>query len=197
MPASLIPSLIVYCFVTVITPGPANLCTFAAAITYGKKKALSQWRGLFAGFWIIALAASVVVWFFGTLLSEYVKVMTWIGAAYIMWLAYHMLRSNGVGEAHADAHCNFFTGLFINLTNPKVIIYCITVLTTFVLPYADSYTDVLKVAVLLPFTGPVANFVWLFAGSTLQKFFRNYQKQANVVMALSLALCAVSIVVAL
>ena len=196
MPASLIPSFLVYCFVTSITPGPANLCTLAAALTYGKKRALVQWRGLFTGFAIVSLASSIIVWFFGTLLSEYIKVMTWIGAAYIVWLAYHILMSSGPGEADADAHCNFFTGLFVQLTNPKIIIYCITAMTTYALPYADSYADVLKIAIFLPFTGPIANLVWLFAGATLQKFFKDYQKPVNIVMALSLVACAISIVLA-
>ena len=68
MPTSLIPSFLIYCFVTAITPGPANVCTLASTLTYGKKKALVQWRGLLTGFVIISLAASIVVWFFGTML---------------------------------------------------------------------------------------------------------------------------------
>ncbi len=46
----------------------------------------------------------------------------------------------------------------------------------------------------LPFTGPIANLLWLFAGASLKRFFEHYQKPVNVVMALSLAFCAVSIV---
>ena len=37
MPASLIPTFLVYCFVNSITPGPANLCTLSAALRYGRE----------------------------------------------------------------------------------------------------------------------------------------------------------------
>ncbi len=35
MPISLIPSFLLYCFVGGITPGPANLCSLAAALRCG------------------------------------------------------------------------------------------------------------------------------------------------------------------
>lgn len=194
MPTTLIPTFILYCAVSAITPGPANLCSLACAMKYGKKQALRQWRGIFIGFAVVALLSSVAVWFLGTMLSRYLRVLTWIGAGYILYLAWHILRSDSSGEASAGAHCNFFTGLLVQLTNAKIIIFCMTALTTYALPYADRYWDVLKIAVLLPFTGPMANLVWLFAGAKLQRFFRSYQKPVNVVMALSLAFCAISIV---
>ena len=194
MPVSMIPSFLLYCFVSAITPGPANLCSLASAMKYGRRQALRQWRGLFTGFAVVALFSSVAVWFLGSFLGRYLRVLTWIGAAYILWLAWHLLRSDAASEAEAGAHCNFVTGLLLQLSNAKIIIFCITALTTYALPYAGNYFDVLKVAVFLPFTGPVANLLWLFAGATLKRFFEHYQRPVNLVMALSLAFCAVSIV---
>ena len=193
MPVSLIPSFILYCLVSSITPGPANLCSLAAAMKYGKKQALVQWRGLFTGFTIVALAASVLVWFFGMLLHQYLKAISVIGAAYILYLAWHIFRSSGGGEATARPHCGFMVGLLVQLTNVKIMIYCMTALAVYAFPYADSYVDVLKIALLLPFTGPLANLVWLFTGVSLQKFFRAHEKPLNTAMAVALALCAVSI----
>lgn len=159
MPAALIPTFILYCAVSAITPGPANLCSLAAAIKYGRGPALRQWRGIFTGFAVVALLSSAAVWFLGTVMGRYLRVLAWIGAAYILWLAWHILRSDSGAEADAGARCGFLTGLFVQLTNAKIIIFCMTALTTYVLPYAHSYWDVLKIAVLLPFTGPMANLL--------------------------------------
>ena len=52
----------------------------------------------------------------------------------------------------------------------------------------------LAAGLFLPFTGPVANLVWLFAGASLQKLFQDHRKTVDVVMAVSLALCALSLV---
>ena len=73
------------------------------------------------------------------------------------------------------------------------MIYCVTALTTYVLPYAESYWKLLAIAMILPFTGPIANLVWLFSGSALERLFQKNQKAVNTVMALMLAVCAVSI----
>lgn len=192
MPLALIPTFVLYCFVSSITPGPANLCSLAAAMTYGRRQALLQWRGIFIGFAIVALCASIVVWFFGTALNGYISLLTYLGAAYILWLAWNILHSS-MGETAAKPKCNFFTGLIVQLTNPKIMIYCITALTTYALPYADSFVDLLKITVLLPFTGPMCNLVWLLTGASLKKFFQRYQKPLNIAMSTSLAYCAVSI----
>ena len=62
------------------------------------------------------------------------------------------------------------------------------------LPYRQSLPWLLAVGLFLPFTGPVANLVWLFAGASLQKLFQDHRKTVDVVMAVSLALCALSLV---
>ena len=196
MPVSIIPSFVLYCFVSAITPGPANLCSLASAMKYGRKQALRQWRGIFVGFALVALSASVIVWFLGMMLNQYLRVLTWIGAAYILWLAWHIWRSENTNGADAGDHCNFLTGLFVQLTNAKIIIFCMTALTTYSLPYAGSYWDVLMLSVFLPFTGPVANLLWLFAGASLQKAFEHYRRPISIAMALSLCFCAISIVLA-
>ncbi len=194
MPSSMIPSFILYCIVSAIIPGPANLCSLASAMKYGKRQALRQWRGIFLGFAVVALFASAAVWVLGTAINDSVRTLTWIGAAYILWFAYHVLQNEEMGEAESGKRCNFLTGFLVQITNVKIMIFCVTALTTYSLPYAEKYWDILKIAVLLPFTGPVANLFWLFAGASLHRFFRKYQKAANVVMATALAACAVSII---
>ena len=194
MPLSLIPSLLVYCFVGAITPGPANLCSLSAALRYGKKAALRQWRGLLTGFTIVSLLSVLCAWPLGTALNQYVGMLAWVGAGYILWLAWHMLRSSGVQADKDPAYPTFRTGLLVQLTNVKIMIYCLSAMASFVLPYTRSFWALLAMGIFLPFTGPVANLVWLFAGASLQKLFVNHRKTVDIVMAISLALCAVSLV---
>lgn len=88
----------------------------------------------------------------------------------------------------------FFTGLFVQLTNPKIMVFCITALTIYALPYVHSYRDLLLITVILPFTGPIANLIWLFAGTALQYFFKNRQRVVNTIMAILLVFCAVAVI---
>lgn len=194
MPVSLIPSFLLYCFVGGITPGPANLCSLGAALRYGRGPALRQWRGLFCGFFLDSMGAVVLTWLLGAALSEYVGMLSWVGAAYLLWMAWHMLRSGGADIDNDPAAPSFRTGLLVNLTNVKVIIFCIAALSGYVLPYSRSPWALLAVGLFLPFTGPLCNLVWLFAGASLQKLFAGYRKTVDLVMALSLVLCAASLV---
>lgn len=194
MPISLIPSFLLYCFVGGITPGPANLCSLSAALRYGRGPALRQWRGLFCGFFLDSMGAVALTWLLGAALNQYVGMLSWVGAAYLLWMAWHMLRSSGADIGNDPAAPSFRTGLLVNLTNVKVIIFCLAALASYVLPYSRSLWALLPVGIFLPFTGPLCNLVWLFAGASLQKFFANHRKTVDVIMALSLALCAVSLV---
>ena len=194
MPVSSIPSFLIYCFVGAITPGPANLCSLGAALRYGRGPALRQWRGLFCGFFLDSMGAVAVTWLLGAALDRYVGALSWIGAAYLLWMAWHMLRPGGADPDRDPAAPTFLTGLLVNLTNVKVIIFCIAALSGYVLPYNSSIWALLAVGLFLPFTGPVCNLVWLFAGASLQKLFARHRRTVDVAMALSLALCAVSLV---
>lgn len=194
MPIAIIPSFVIYCYITGITPGPANLCSLSAGIRYGKKIALRQWKGLFVGFSTISMLSVLATYFLGTVLNQYVSVLSWIGAAYILWMAWHILRSSDMEDKNgADMPC-FRTGLLVQMTNVKVMVSCVTALASFVLPYNSSFFALLAAGLFLPFTGPIANLIWLYAGASLQKLFSNHRRAVDRVMAISLALCAVSIV---
>lgn len=195
MPVTLIPSFLIYCYVGAITPGPANLCSLSAALRYGPGPALKQWRGLAAGFSLVAMAAVVITYLLGTLLNAYVGYLSWVGAAYLLWMAWHMLRAAGGAIAESDpAYPSFRNGLLVQLTNVKIIVFCLAALSSYVLPYTQSFFSLLAVGLFLPFTGPLCNLVWLFAGASLKKLFVRYRKEVDLVMAAALALCAVTLV---
>ena len=194
MPASMLPSFLLYCYIGAITPGPANLTSLAAALRYGRKPALRQWRGIFFGFFLVSMASVLVTWLLGTMLNEYVGYLAWIGAAYILWMAWHMLRSSGVEAEDNPDQPTFRRGLLVQLTNVKIMVFCLTALASYVLPYTDSFWWLLGVGLFLPFTGPMANLVWLFAGASLQKLFSRHRRAVDIVLALSLVACAISLV---
>ena len=195
MPISVIPSFLIYCFINAITPGPANLCSLSASMRYGTAAALRQLRGLMAGFFIDSMAAVALNRLLGSVLGDYVRYLSWVGAAYILWLAWNMLRSAGEDPAQETRQPSFRTGLLVNLTNGKVILYCITTLSMFVLPYTDSWAWLIGVGIFLVFTGAASNLVWIFAGAKLKALFARHQKTADIIMAIALALCAVSLIV--
>lgn len=194
MPASMIPSFLVYCYTGAITPGPANLCSLSAALRYGRRPALRQWRGLFVGFFIISMVSVAATYLLGAALNRFAGLLSWVGAAYILWMAWRTLRSSADPAAREAAAPSFRTGLLVQLTNVKVMVFCMVALTSYVLPYSGSLRHLLAAGLFLPFTGPAANLVWLLAGASLQKLFADHRRAVDTVMAAALALCAVSLI---
>ena len=118
-----------------------------------------------------------------------------IGAAYLLWMAWHMVRSAGTVAQEGDpSYPSFRRGFLIQVTNVKVMVLCLTALSGYVLPYDRSFWSLLAVGLFLPLTGPVANLVWIFAGVTLQRLFSQHRRAVDLAMAAALAVCAVTLI---
>lgn len=193
MPITLLPSLLFAIIVVGYSPGPANLYSLACCLKYGRRKALKMWRGLLTGFSIAACIMVLLTHFLGELMGDYVSYLKYLGALYILWLAWKMWRDSGQTDTEAK-DCSFSSGLIVQLTNAKMLLFELTAFSVYVLPYSNKLIDLFIVAILLLIAGPGANLAWLYAGAYLRRFFCRYRKQVDIVMAMLLALCSVYIV---
>lgn len=195
MTYSIVISFLAFVTLSGITPGPANLTSLSTSLTYGKNTALRQWIGLLAGCITDAMISVVSVYFLGAAMNEYVKYLAFVGVAYLLWMAVHMLKATYMNELKEVSKPGFFRGYFLQLTNIKVIMTCITALSSYVLPVTTSLGTIMIFGTCLGVIQPTCNLAWLFTGAALQKFFIKYQKQVNVVMAVLLIICALSLAV--
>lgn len=191
----IIISFFVFAYIAAITPGPANLTSLATSLQYGKKAAFRQWTGIFIGFTIDSIVSVFLVYFVGTILIQYVKWFSLAGAVYLIYLSVHMLRQNYNTDVSNVKEPGFWRGIFVQLTNVKVMMSCITSLSSYILPNTQNFWVLFLFGALLPLTGPVCNLLWLFAGLSLQKLFVKHQKLINIIMAASLFACAVSLAI--
>ena len=81
--------------------------------------------------------------------------------------------------------------MLVQLTNAKMIVFGMMAFNMFVLPYSNRFSDLLVLVLFLEIAGPGANLAWLLAGGFLSRFFKDYRRQTNIVMAVLLALCAI------
>lgn len=195
MPVNLLPALLLQILVVGYTPGPANIYSLAMAIRYGRARSLRMWLGLLTGASIAVLAMAAFTHLLGEALGSYVVYLKYLGAAYLVYLAYGMWRDRE--SAGDDRHdCTFLNGMVVQLTNAKILLFELSVYSSFVLPYSGRFVDLLPVAALLLVAGPGANFVWLLLGSSLSHIFERYHRAVNIGSAVALLLCAVYIILA-
>ncbi len=174
------------------TPGPANIFALTTAIRFGRHRALKVWAGLFTGACIAVLLMALLTHLIGEALGSYVQYLKYVGALYIVYLAYKIYRSHDDRDQQ-KGDCTFLSGMIMQLTNAKILLFEISTFSTFVLPYSSSYADMLPVAAALLIAGPGANFVWLMAGSFLSDLYYSHYKSINIGSAIALVLCAIYI----
>lgn len=193
MPYDKLPTLLLQILVIGYSPGPANIYALAMSLRYGRKKVLFMWLGLFIGFTIAACTMAILTHTIGIAFSKYVPLLKYFGACYITYLAYK-LYNNKQCRTDSDKNCSFFSGMIVQMTNAKMLLFELTVFSTLVLPYSNHIEDLFEVGIWLLLAGPGANLIWLLAGSYLKRFFTQYGRRVETYSALALLLCAVYII---
>lgn len=189
-------SFILYVFVTSFTPGPNNIMAMVFANRFGLRNTIRFCLGVSAGFFVIMILCS----YFNLLLHQFIPrielIMTIIGVIYMLFLALKIMTSKSDNQNNNDGKQNgFLIGMLLQFINPKGILYGVTVISTFILPYHTSHTSLIFFSIFLAFVGFLSTFCWSVFGSIFQSFLAKYRSQFNVIMALLLMYSAGAILV--
>ena len=124
------------------TPGVDFLLTVSRTLQGGARAGVAAALGINAGCVVHALAAAFGLAALLALVPAAFQAIQWVGAAYLIWLGWGMLRQawrGGAGPA-ADTHAapartwlvDFRVGLLTNVLNPKVAFFFLAFLPQFV-----------------------------------------------------------------
>ena len=183
-----------YVFVTSFTPGPNNIMSMVNARQYGFRKSFCFNLGVFGGFIILMLACSYFNLILFNLMPKIERFLGMFGSIYMLYLAYKIAFSNTIGtDPHSKKTNTFFAGFRLQFVNPKVILYGITAIATFITPNYKSNLALILFSLFLAFIGFIGTLCWAVFGALLQNFLTKYNKQFNIIMALLLVYCAISI----
>ncbi|MFF5056548.1 LysE family translocator [Micromonospora sp. NPDC000663] len=131
--------------VVTITPGTGVIYTLSTALAAGRRAGLLAAVGCTVSL-LPHLAAAVTglaaVLRAGT---PAFRVVTWLGVAYLLWMAWSALRDRGPlpvddGRPPAPAARVIRDGVLLNLLNPKVTVFFVAFLPQFVLPDTPDAT---------------------------------------------------------
>lgn len=186
-----LPTLLLQILLVGFTPGPANIYALTMSLRHGRTVSLVMWLGMLTGFSIAVSVMALLTHLLGVAFGAYVGYMKVLGAAYIFYLAYLIWRSSETNNTAKTRECGFVSGMLVQLTNAKMLLFDLTVFSTFVLPYSDRLEDLFETAAWLLIAGPGANLTWLMAGGVLRNFFLRYGRQVDHLSAVALVLCAI------
>nr|MDA8229597.1 LysE family translocator [Desulfitobacterium hafniense] len=129
-----ISSFFIYCVIVTFTPGPTNIVILSTAHNLGTKKAMEYSYGATIAFGLLLGISAVLNTVLIAVIPKILIVMQIIGSFYILYLAYQIYKMD-VSESAEIQTATFVSGFLTQFVNPKVVLFTMTVIPSFVMPY--------------------------------------------------------------
>ena len=186
-------TFLAYAVLTTITPGPNTILSMSNGSRKGFFRGLPLNLGMWCGFSIVMIFCGILCSLLAAWLPVIKKPMLFVGAAYMLWLAWKALcRSGDIKDRETKG--DFFTGFAMQFVNPKVMLYGIMSYEAYILPvFEGQYGKLLLFAFVLSAVGFINGLLWSAGGSILRRLFSEHGKIVNSIMAILLAYCAVKL----
>jgi threonine/homoserine/homoserine lactone efflux protein len=185
-----------YSFVMSITPGPNNVMLTASGATFGFRKTVPHILGVVGGFSAVLFAVCAGLDALFTRWPEIQDVLRWVGAAYLVYLGWRILRSGQAQERESRKPLTVMEAAGFQFLNPKAWVMTLTAAAMFLprelgLLTACAYMVAIMAVVNLP-----CITVWALFGSSMRGFLAKPSGRAtfNIVMAVAMVATGIAMV---
>ncbi|TIW21588.1 MAG: LysE family translocator [Mesorhizobium sp.] len=183
-------ALLVYAFVTSITPGPNNLMLLASGVNFGIVKTVPHMLGISIGFLVLLLAVGFGL---GAVLTAFPALHTALkiaGAAYLLYLAWKIAMSRSMSDKNgAEARpMRFIDAAAFQWVNPKAWVMAITAMAVYTNP-DYPFVSVALISIAFAIVNLPSVSVWAGFGTALRGFLSDpvRLKWFNIAMGVLLA----------
>ena len=193
----LIIAISAYNFVMYATPGPNNSILTASGVKFGFNRTVPNIFGIPTGH---GLQLALVCFGLGSLFTQFpilLDILRYVGAAYILYLAYKMFGSLNIsGKTEEKLRpLKYYEAVLFQFVNPKAWVICITAVSLF---YPEKQNIIIGTAFMVVMS-TIINIpsisIWAFAGSVIRQYLNNekFKKLIEFVLAALLIGTAVSV----
>lgn len=185
MTFELILTFAAYAFVTSITPGPNNTMLLASGVNYGLLRTVPHILGVSLGFGAMVFAVGSGL---GSLFVAFPALHTllrWVGAAYLLWLAWRIAVSGTMKDEATNANpLTFLEAAAFQWVNPKCWVMATGAIATYMPPTGDV-SDLMVITVLFCLINGPCVGSWAGFGVVLRRWLSDPQANRffNVAMA--------------
>jgi cysteine/O-acetylserine efflux protein len=185
-------SFLIYCVVATFTPGPANIVILSSVQHSGAKKSMKYVYGATMAFGLLLILSTLLNRVLVEVIPNILIIMQVIGSLYMLYLAIKIFKM-GAMEDQPNPNANFRSGLLMQLVNPKVLLFTLTVIPSYVMPFYNSTLALTLFVIIITVIGFFAFTTWVVFGTIFRRFLQNHQKILNTLMALFLVYSAIMI----
>jgi threonine/homoserine/homoserine lactone efflux protein len=165
-------------FLLAITPGPGVFATISRALASGFSNASFVVFGIVIGDIIFLLLAIFGLSAIASILGELFILVKYLGGAYLLFLGYKILISKEKETNIKAIHelswkKNFLTGLIITLSNPKVILFYLGFLPTFINLKTLNTIDIITVSSIVAIVLGGVMLTYAYSASRAKNLFKS------------------------
>lgn len=182
----LLIALVLFAFVSSITPGPNNTMLLASGVNFGVRRSVPHALGVSVGFMVMVLAVGLGLGEVFKAWPALYTVLRYAGAAYLLYLAWKIATSGPVGTASTaePKPIGFWAAAAFQWVNPKAWVMAIGAITTYT-PAQGYVANVVVIAAVFALVNLPSVGVWVMFGSALRGLLQNprWLMLFNVLMA--------------
>ena len=122
-------------------------------------------------------------------------VMRYMGASYILYLAFGILKSSYTFTENGHRRLGFLHGFTLQILNPKLFVYAFTLFSAFLATRIQDLTILLLVVTLLALVAFCAASTWALFGTAIRAYLDRPRLKMfiNIILSLSLVYTAISL----
>lgn len=188
MSLDILLAAILFAVVMTFTPGPNNALLIASGLNHGFRRTLPLVFGVFLGFGFMVLLVGLGLGAVFQIYPVLLTVLKYAGAAYMIWLAWMIGKSEGVEEGEKKSRpFTFLEGAAFQWVNVKGWVAAVTAVTAYA-GLASFPWNVILLALIFTIAGMGSSSSWAFFGSALRRVLKDplHVKLFNFVMAVLL-----------
>ena len=169
-------AMLTFCFVSGVTPGPNNLMLMTSGVNFGFRRTLPHLMGVVLGFSLMVALIGLGLDAIFTRFPAVLPAMRYLGAAYMLWLAWKIARSGPVRDGQrGGAPLGFFGAAAFQWINPKGWVMAVSALTTYAVS-ASYATTVGVVALTCLIVSIPCSGVWVLFGAAMRRALADPRK---------------------
>jgi threonine/homoserine/homoserine lactone efflux protein len=188
-----ITSFLIYCVIVTFTPGPTNIVILSTVHNFGTKKAMEYTYGATIAFGALLAISAILNTMLVAIIPKILIVMQLIGSLYILYLAYQIYIMDTSTSTANQTTITWRSGFIMQFVNPKVMLFTMTVIPSFVMPYYTAPPTLAIYVAITTLIGFLAFITWVLFGTIFKEFLQKHQKNVNIIMALFLVYSAIMV----
>ena len=182
-------TLIPFVLITTFTPGPNNLSCTSMSINFGIKKTMNYIYGIVTGFFLLLLLCGLFSNLLFMAIPSVEPIMRWVGAAYILYLAYGTFKASFSFKEKSNQYLwGFYKGVLLQFLNPKAIIYGLTLYSVFLNPLIGNSFYIILFSLGFAILGLCAALTWAAFGAIINQYLHHLKLRIIINSTLSLLL---------